>query len=74
MEEPRELVSSKVQRKTLNLYSSHPIYIYIYLSIKQDQYLWGVRRRGKTGKHGKVGVKREKVVTFSPTSIFPARK
>ena len=32
----------------------------------------GVRRRGKTGKHGKVGV--EKVVGFNPASLFPEKK
>ena len=30
------------------------------------------RRKGMTGKHGKVG--KEKVVGFSSASIFPARK
>ena len=33
---------------------------------------WGVRRRGKIGKHGKVGVKR--VVGFSSASLFPTSK
>ena len=34
-----------------------------------------VRRRGKAGEHGKVGVKRkEKVVGFNSASLFPARK
>ena len=35
-------------------------------------YRWGVRRRGKTGKHRKVGEK--KVMGFSSASLFPERK
>ena len=43
------------------------IYIYILLLLKSNPsrqhskalYLWGVRGRGKTGKHGKVGVTRK---------------
>ena len=34
---------------------------------------WGVRRRGKTGKHGK-NRSEEKVVGFSLASLFPTRK
>ena len=35
-------------------------------------YRWGVRRRGKTGKHGEI--EEENVATFSSASLFPARK
>ena len=35
----------------------------------------GVRRKGKTGKHGKVKSRNEeKVVGFSSASLFPVRK
>ena len=53
-----------MERRTGIEGSSQTIYIYILKSnpSRQDTkvlYHWGVRRRAKTGNHGKIGVKRK---------------